>query len=690
MSSLATRLQTARRKSFFGRSRECQIFQEILTDPTSETFVLYIYGPGGIGKTTLLRRFSDMAMAQDMSVYAVDCRDIEPFPERILQALQQTLNTEDAHAFLEHPPKRTVLIFDTYEYLASMDGWLREVFLPHLHENVIVIIAGRLMPSLPWRADPGWQAVVQILSLRNLSGSESEAYLKFRRVPAGQYENVLAFTHGHPLALSLVADMCERGSTTHFRPENAPDILRLLMSQLLQEVVTPEQRMALESCALVRFMTEPLLAEMVDSDTAQALFTWLYQLSCIEVERRGLFLHDLAREVIAADLRWRNPTLYADLHERARNYFMAGLENSSHQEQQQYLLDITFLHNANEIVRTYFEWDESNPVYLDGLKAGDIPVILAMVTQHEGQNSAELASGWLNEQPRHVRVFRDMAGDVAGWLLLLSLTEIPEGMKGADAGVVQGLAYLEAFAPLRPGEKATYFRYWMAKDDYQAVSAIQSRMFITMVQHYMATPDLAFSFICCADPAHWQPILHHVDYQRIVEADFTVDGKSFGVFGHDWRHTPLTAWLALIAERQLMLGEATAPESVERLVVLNKEDFELAVREALRNMKERHLLGDNALLKSRVIVDYAGTESKQAKRIEALCDLLTMTASQLAESTRGLKFYRALNHTFFQPAPTQEQAAEQLGLPFSTYRRHLRQGIQALVELLWKRELGEL
>jgi hypothetical protein len=33
-------------------------------------------------------------------------------------------------------------------------------------------------------------------------------------------------------------------------------------------------------------------------------------------------------------------------------------------------------------------------------------------------------------------------------------------------------------------------------------------------------------------------------------------------------------------------------------------------------------------------------------------------------------------------------AAELLNLPFSTYRRHLKEGIENVVETLWKGELG--
>ena len=48
---------------------------------------------------------------------------------------------------------------------------------------------------------------------------------------------------------------------------------------------------------------------------------WLRGLSMMELGRRGLFPHDLAREALAAELRWRHPERYAEIHRRAGAYY---------------------------------------------------------------------------------------------------------------------------------------------------------------------------------------------------------------------------------------------------------------------------------------------------------------------------------------------------------------------------------
>lgn len=123
-------------------------------------------------------------------------------------------------------------------------------------------------------------------------------------------------------------------------------------------------------------------------------------------------------------------------------------------------------------------------------------------------------------------------------------------------------------------------------------------------------------------------------------------------------------------------------------MVLSQPDFTTAVRDALRNFTRPDVLLSNPLLRSRVVVAKAGVAVPLAERVVLLQELMTETAELLKGSPREAPLCRALLHTYFQPAPTQEQAAELLSVPFSTFRRHLNAGITRLSELLWQHEIG--
>jgi len=71
-----------------------------------------------------------------------------------------------------------------------------------------------------------------------------------------------------------------------------------------------------------------------------------------------------------------------------------------------------------------------------------------------------------------------------------------------------------------------------------------------------------------------------------------------------------------------------------------------------------------------------------------LKDLIAETAETLFASERDQRLYRVLDLTYFNPVPKQEAAAAQLGMSFSTYRRHLAAAVDRLTEWLWRQEQG--
>lgn len=697
-SSLAERLNAERHRRFVGRKHEIEVFQSALAqfaagiEATELSFqVLHISGPGGVGKTSLIGQFIWICQQQNIQYTYIDARNIEPTPESFIIALRTLmgLSSDDSPIqVLVAEPSVHVILLDTYETLAPLDEWLREKFLPQLPENTLIVIAGRHAPTSAWRTDLGWQALIHPLPLRNLSPVESQTYLTRRAVPAIQHQVVLDFTHGHPFALSLVADVFAQGQEIYFQPESVPDVVKTLLEKFAQDVPTPTHRMALEACALVRVTTEALLALMLDVPDVHELFEWLRGLSLIESGQLGIFPHDLAREVLTADLRWRNPDWYAELHRRARLYYTTRLQQTHGQEQHRVLFDYIFLHRDNPAIRPRFTWQENSSLLTDTLRETDKAVLISMVAEHEGKESAQLAAHWLARQPQGVLIFRDSQQRPAGFVLMVALHQALKDLE-ADPGAVATWNYLQTHAPLRPNEGATLFRFWMAQDTYQAVSPTQSLIFINFVQHHRMTAGLAFTFFTCAEPDFWAAMFAYADLTRLPEVDFQVGGRRYGVYGHDWRVVSTVAWQELLAQREIAATTAIAPTHVsEPLLVLSQPEFVAAVQDALRNFSRTNALQNNPLLRSRLVVERITAIANPTQRITILQTLVREVVESLQTSPREAKSYRALYHTYIHPAATQEQAAELLDLPFSTFRRHLKAGVGHVADILWHREIS--
>lgn len=721
--SIADRLSAARRQKLVGREAEIALFRAALhsgeTDEADETAtaaagaapfcVLHVWGPGGVGKTTLLGAFAHECRALNVGVTFLDGRNIEPSPDSFLTALRQAQqaasegNGSDAAA---NGSGRSVLFVDTYETLETLDDWLRETFVPGLPGDVLVVLAGRGAPSPGWRQDLGWQSMVRTIALRNLSPDESRTFLRQRSVPAGEYPAVLDFTHGHPLALSLVADLFDQlpasagtgnaDGAPPFSPEAAPDVVQALLERFVRDVPGPLHRRALESCALARLTTEDLLAHLLDVDEneARGLFDWLRALSFVEAGRRGVFPHDLARDALLADLRWRNPDRYDQLHERARTYYAARHQAAAGSEQQRILFDFMFLHRDSQVVRTAFAWHDdgsANLVADDVLRANDADALVAMTEKHEGDESAALLRHWLGCQPENVLLFRDaQTGVPAGFVFLLALEAATPAQRDRDPAARRAWEFLENnnAAPLRPGEKALHFRFWMADNTYQDVSPVQSLIIVNLVRRCLTISGLAYTFFPVADPDTWEPFLAYAEMHRVPPAEFAVEERTFGVFGNDWRVLSPPDWLARLAQKETAGDRPLAPpERGETLLVLSEPEFAEAVRNALRYLGEDAALRTNPLLRSRLVAGQ-GASAAAGERLTALRSVLRETAELLQGAPRTARGYQALLHTYLTPAPSQEEAADRLDLPFSTYRRHLAEGIGELTRLLWQREIG--
>jgi hypothetical protein len=687
---LADHLRSVRQFSIVGREAEKQLFRSALLAPDPPFYLLCIFGPGGVGKSTLMRELSSITAELHVPQVYIDSRNLEPTPTSFYHALMEGLGVSTPEEFEERLAngERFVLLIDTSERLQPLERWLRDYFLPQLPERSLIVLAGRQPPSTEWRSDPGWRNLLHQISLRNLSTDESQLYLTKRHVPEGELATIVSFTHGHPLALSLVADVFNQRPMIHFQPTDMPDVLKALLEQLVQEVPGPAHRAALEACALVRAMTEGLLAAMLLIPDVHELFNWLRSLSLIDSGLHGIFPHDLARDILMADLRWRNPDWYTVLHNRARAYYANRLQQVGALEQQAILYDYVFLHRDNQFVRPFYEWQGSAATLPDRMRKEDAPKLLEITHRHEGEESAAMLRYWIERQPESVLVLRGNEQEPMGFALFLALQQVSFEDAERDPAIRSALTYLQRTSPLRSGEIATYFRFWMADDEYQAISPVQSQIFINMVRHYLTTPGLVYTFLPCADPDFWIPLFAYADLARMPELDFTSDGHRYGIYGHDWRAVPPMNWLALMGEREVDAAPITPPPPVERLIVLDPADFAVAVQQALREFTRPWALRQSPLLRSRLVIEQVGQQADENERITALRNITRAAADAMQNSPRDLKLYRVLHHTYFQPAATQELAAELLDLPFSTYRRHLKTAIEQLTEVLWNQEIS--
>jgi hypothetical protein len=351
-------------------------------------------------------------------------------------------------------------------------------------------------------------------------------------------------------------------------------------------------------------------------------------------------------------------------------------------ERQRLHLETLYVIRTNPTNRPYFDWEAVEGLTAEPATADDAQTIVDIVKAHEGADSARIAAHWLRRQPGAFLMFRGVEGDQFGFIAHLALHEASAEDVAADPAVPAALQFAQRYGPARPGEAIFHLRFWMHRERYQDVTAAINLTAMNVVTQCVTNPSLAWNFVTMADPDFWLPHFTGVNFPRAAEADFEVGGRRYGVFAHDWRVEPAATWIA--GPRETPMPFATTRPGTPPIRPLSQAEFTDAARQALRDFTRPDRLAANPLMRTRLVVG----ADRLAASPATLQALVRAAVAALAASPKDLKLHRAIWHTYIEPAPTQEQAADLLALPFNTYRYHLARGIERIVDRLWRREIG--
>lgn len=657
---LGHRLQAARSRSFAGRVAEHDLFRAALDGVADGLAVLYVHGPGGIGKSMLLGRFAAEARAAGRVVVEVDARILEPGPAAFEGEAAAVLTTD-----------RAVLLVDAFEHRQGLEGWLRDRFLPRLPVGALVVIAGREAPDPRWTSDPGWSDALRVVALPELTSEEATTLLAGRGVPATLHGRLLEFAGGNPLALTLAAAVAVQDERAPSRWEPGQDVVQALLSQLVGEVPTATHRRALEVCAHVQVTTEALL-RVVLGDEAGPMFAWLRQLPFVESGRYGLFPHDVVRESLEADLRWRDPEGHRVMHQLLDEHLFARIRDAAEPDVLRVTAEFAYLYRGHGCFE-FSSWGGEGEVQECRFAEPDRASVVAMTAAAEGEESARIAGYWLDRQPEAFHVYRSTrTGEIAAFFAWLRLTEPGEEVD-IDPVVAAAWSHARSAAPLRGGEHIALTRFPTHPAAHQRRSPVMDVIQRRAMAELFRSPDLAWSYFLLHGE---DPVAYHLTQVRFtpVAEHLSVDDRHYALFAHDWRAEPVNQWHA--ANKR---GERVpSPEASPGLAVLSRPEFDAAVRDALRSWGRPGELAANPLNRSRLVAEHGAT----------LRGVIGQVIESLHGERNGSKYHQAVVATFLRGVPTQEAVAHRLGLPFSTYRRHLGRGIKLLCEELWRRELA--
>jgi DNA-binding CsgD family transcriptional regulator len=546
---LADRLAGVVADALVGRTAERERLVDLLTDDEGPAIV-FVHGPGGIGKTVLVQGVLDQCGGWVL----VDGRRVEPTPAGFLRALSQTIGIDavsgvpsvhDVATALDSADT-AVLAIDSYERLGIIDGWLRNDLLPALPARMRTVVAGRNPPNFAWRAAAGWRSLVAEQVVGPLTEGDAAQLLRRRRLPATVIGRALRFGRGHPLALQLAAEALSRRVDLDVHDGPPPEVVEELVDVMLDDL-SPTDRRLTEGASVLRRITQPLLAAVIDdSDPARVAASWrmLRDLPFTAVTADGLEFNALILDVIATAFELRDPGLAREIRRRAARAALAEVNRSAGWGPTADLLHLV----QNPIIRDAFVPPEGFQHPVEVASHDDRDAVLTIVDRYHGTAGAELAARWWDAHRDCFVVSRGERGQVTAVSVVVEVARIDPGL-WSDPIAAAVLADLRD-RPLGAGERALFNRLALTSRRGSALSRELAPMLIDIKRTYLEMrPDLARVYVVRAQNSPIAAMMRALGFRRLtssVEIGGVVHEPCVLEFGPG----SVDAWLARLVEAE--------------------------------------------------------------------------------------------------------------------------------------------
>jgi len=638
-----------------GRDRELATAEELLGIEAGLA-VIFVHGPGGIGKSALARSLGRRARDSRRPVWEVDARDVPPSPEGLSDALAGV-----------GEESRPLIVIDSFELIESSGAQLRDELIPSLPDGSVVLIASRRPPDRGWFGGH-WSELVEEIRLGPLPDEDAAELVAVHGVNGELASRVVQWAHGHPLALGLGARIAAEDAAWLPGEEMAPDeLVRALVRRLGEADVAAGHLPALGVAAIARSTTPALLEAALPEHDAEREWEWLSSRTFAEPVGEGIALHALLREAVRADLKRRNPLLEADLKRRIADHVYEVAESSGELNK---VLDLS--HLIENLGLRWFVWEASARWRLDSPRPGDAAEIDRAFADSSvdpvggGPDAWELTRAFFERMPELGVVLRDPSGRIVGFTFVPT-TAVDDPELEASPWIGQCLRHARR---QEPRGEAVIIPYAcdLTGDLTSGIIGMLANAALLRSSH--SNPRYTYMTID-RELEFGRVFAETAGAERVPELDTPVGSRYAEAWLLDFGPGGFLANQRELVYRELNLEPPPRPP--DRPESVRAEE----VRDALRH------LGSPVELARSPLASGEGVETR-AGSVRAL--LSDAAERAFGDDPTDVLLRGVLVRGYLDPAASHELAADELHLSRTAYFRRLRQAVERVAEYLSARE----
>jgi hypothetical protein len=634
--SVADHLDGLEGRRFTGRSIELRRLDALLV-PRPDRPVVVVHGPGGIGKSALLRELVRRARERGLPVHRVDGRDQAGAQDALRAALDAVAADGEA-----------LLVLDTYEAVPALGALLRRGLRPLLGAGARVLIAGR-RPAEPAWYDDGWSEALRTVALAPLPPGDARELLRRRGMDDPAVGGRIAtWADGSPLALTVASDAILAGHEPDLDRLDADDLLaETLLQRLAADELGGADREVLAVASIALAVDARLLAAVLpgtDGDHAEA---WLRSRSFSERVGTRVTLHDRVRRAVRGSLAATDAAHAQELRRRLADHLYARINEGEVR---------LFVDLAELIEDESVRWAIAPPPvthHAEPARPGDADLVHPKLPAGESSRWPGLRR-WFDEAPGSVVVVRDTADEIVGYGVAVTPPSAPPW---AHEDPILG-PWLADAAVRAPGGDAMLLReagvLTPDADEAEQAAVVATGNHAVARSAGLTTTRWAYVGLDLAD-ARRVAMLGAVGYERVPELDVDeAAGGPLACFVRDFGPAGVATWVRDVIYQGLGLPPAS-------LRLTSTADAG-TVRDALRGFHDASVLAANPLARGTGLTERAATVRTRLERA---------SRAAFGDSPEERLQAEVLRRGYLDPDGGHARAMLELHLSRTTYFRRL-------------------